>query len=351
MVAQRSAGHRRGIREVAAEAGVSISTVSNVLNKPHIVAPATRQRVEEVARRFGYVPNASARNLRRGGGTCVGAIFLDVGNPYYTEVARGMEDRLDRDETLLIVCSSDEQAEKERRYLRLLRAQGVQSILVTPAEHDVQEIGEDAGQTPIVLLDRPRPEAKTCLVHVSDVRGGHLAANHLLSLGHRRVAFINGPLAIHACADRSAGVRSAINDVGLDPADALVEVNTTLLNADGGESALEGLLTGARPPTAIFCVNDLVALGVLRGLRKRGLAVPDDVAVVGYDDVQFASMVATPLTSIRQPKYQLGWTAAELLLAEAAGDPDHEHQQIVFQPELVVRESSRPVRPHTVLLP
>jgi LacI family transcriptional regulator len=124
--------------------------------------------------------------------------------------------------------------------------------------------------------------------------------------------------------------------------DVLVEVTNPTLNAEGGEAALDRLLADPRPPTAIFCVNDVTALGVLRGLLRRGLSVPEDVALVGYDDVEFAGLLATPLTSVRQPKYQLGRAAADLLLAEAADGPGHRHQQLLFQPELVVRASSAP---------
>ncbi len=344
-------GARAGIRDVARAAGVSISTVSNVLNKPEMVATATRERVEAIARELGYVPNASARHLRAGGNRCVGAVFLDLANPYYTELARGMEDRLAQDDCLLIVCSSDKDPAREQRYLKMLREQGVQAILVTPAEDDLRELEEFGRGTPVVLLDRPRPSTSMCSVHVDDVAGGALATRHLLTQGHRRIAFINGPHSIHACADRAEGMRTALEGAGLNADETLVEVTTALLNADGGEAALGPILADKNPPTAVFCVNDLVALGVIRGLRRSGVRIPDDVAVIGYDDVEFASMLATPLTSIRQPQYQLGRAAAELLLAETAGHTEHQHRDVLFQPELVVRETSRPSRRRTVLIP
>lgn len=330
---------RGGIREVAREAGVSISTVSNVLNKPHMVAAPTRARVEEVARRLGYVPNASARHLRDGGGKCVGAIFLDLANPYYTELARGMEDRLAQDDCLLIVCSSDKEPDREQRYLRMLRDRGVEAILVTPAEDDVAPLEDFARGTPVVLLDRPRPDSSRCSVHVDDVAGGRLAARHLLDQGHRRIAFVNGPHTIHACADRSRGLKQALSAAGVDPDAGLLEVTTTMQTADGGEAALEQVLAEPDAPTAVFCVNDLVALGVIRGLLQRGLRTPDDIAVIGYDDVEFASMLTVPLTSIRQPQYELGRAAAELLLAEAASGGRHRHRSVLFRPELVVRRT------------
>ncbi|WP_200837504.1 LacI family DNA-binding transcriptional regulator [Ruania rhizosphaerae] len=345
-------GKRRvDIREVANEAGVAISTVSNALNRPERVTAATRDRVIEVAQRLGYVPNASARQLRGHGGRMVGAVLLDTANPYYSELVRGMEDRLALDDFLLVVCSSDRDPEREGRYLRSLRERNVEAALVTPAEDDISELEAFGATTPIVLLDRPRPDRTMCSVHVDDVRGGVLGAAHLLSLGHRRIAFVNGPRSIHACVDRAAGVTTALEEAGVDPRTALLEINTDQLNADGGELALESVLADADPPTAIFCINDLVALGVIRGARKRGLKIPDDLAVVGYDDVEFAAMLMPPLTSIRQPKYQVGRAAAELLLAEASQDPDHRHHDRLFQPELVVRETSQADRQPRVVLP
>lgn len=333
---------RSGIREVAEAAGVSVGTVSNVLNNPDLVADATRRRVEEAIRQLRFVRNGSARQLRAGRSAAVGAIVLDIGNPFFTEVARGIEDRLGEDGCILILCSSDERAEKEARYLRLLEEQGVRGVLVTPAGGELDQLDELRGRgTPVVLLDRTSTDPDICSVAVDDVKGGELAAGHLVGLGHRRIAFVNGPTKIRQCADRRRGVRRALRGAGLDLTASLQEVTVATLNADGGEAALDEILTAGREfPTAIACVNDLTALGVLRGLRRRGMTAPDDMAVVGYDDVEFAGMLSTPLTSVRQPKYQLGRTAAELMLAES--DPNHRHQRVLFQPELVTRESSHP---------
>jgi LacI family transcriptional regulator len=330
---------RTRIRDVAEAAGVSVGTVSNALNNPEMVAEATRLRVEDAVRRLGFVRNASARQLRAGRSSVVGVIVLDVGNPFFTEVARGIEDRLAEDNCVLMLCSSDERPEKEMRYLRLLEEQGVRGMLVVPVQSDLDMLDEVRHRgTPVVLLDRTSARLDVCSAAVDDVRGGELAAAHLLSLGHRRLGFVNGSTAIRQCADRREGVRKALRSAGLDPTESLVEVTVSTLNADGGEAALDQIMQDGQPPSAVACVNDLTALGVLRGLRRRGLRAPDDMAVVGYDDVEFAAMLATPLSSVRQPKYQLGRAAADLMLAEE--HPDHEHRQILFQPELVVRESS-----------
>ncbi len=335
----RAPAGRRSIRDVAELAGVSVGTVSNVLNKPSLVAQETKAKVEAAIATLGFVRNGSARQLRAGTSRTVGAIVLDISNPFFTDVARGIEDRLAEDDYILVLASSDERVDKERRYLRLLEEQGVQGVLVSPAEDDLGWLDETRGRgTSVVLLDRPSPAASMCSVAVDDIRGGELAAEHLASLGHRRIGLVNGSTSIRQCADRRKGVRKALRAAGL-PATSLVEVTVNSLNADGGEHALDQLLRLTEPVTGVVCVNDLTALGVMRGLRRHDISVPDEMAVVGYDDVEFAAVLTTPLTSVRQPRYQIGRAAAALLLAEA-GSRTHTHEQVLFQPELVVRESS-----------
>lgn len=332
---------RNGIRDVAERAGVSVGTVSNVLNNPVLVAGATRQRVQDAIIELGFVRNASARQLRAGTNRAVGALVLDIANPFFTEVARGVEDRLAANDFMLILCSSDEQIDKEQRYLRLLEEQGVQGVLITPTERDPAELeGLRRRGTSVVLLDRVSTRPDVCSVAVDDVRGGELAAGHLISLGHRRIGFVNGSTKIRQCSDRRRGVRRALRTAGLPFAESLIEITASALNAHGGEAAMEELLGLPDPPSAIVCVNDLTALGVLRSLRNNSIAVPSEIAVVGYDDVEFAAMLARPLTSVRQPKYQLGWAAADLLLRESSEGADHRHQQILFQPDLIVRAST-----------
>ncbi len=331
-----TARRRASISDVARLAGVSVGTVSNVLNRPDRVSDATRERVESAIAQLSFVPNGSARHLRVGTITTVGAIVLDIANPFFTDLARGIEARLDEDDYTLMIASSDEDPEREARYLRLYEQHGVQGIMVVPATDDVDHLVTLAERgVRIVLLDRPSPVESLSSVAVDDVHGGALAVRHLLGQGHERIAFLNGPHTIRQCADRWAGAVQAVEAAGLDPAVTLEET-TVSLNADGGDAGTRSLVDRTDRPTSVFCVNDLVALGSLRTLRRAGLSVPDDVAVVGYDDVTFAAELATPLTSVRQPTHELGVRAADLLLRGDDGEPEH----VVFQPTLVVRESS-----------
>jgi len=335
--------HRRAsISDVARLAGVAVGTVSNVLNRPEIVAPATRERVEAAIAELSFVPNGVARQLRAGTITTVGAILLDIRNPFFTEVARGIEDRLALDDHTLMLASSDDDPAREAKYLRLFEEHGVVGMLVVPTTQDLDHLQRlQRRGVRVVLLDAPSSLDEISSVSVDDQAGGAMAARHLLDRGHRRIVFLNGPHSIRQCADRRAGVDLAVREAGLDPADVVHEVTLTSLDAAGGDAALRALVAVAdgQPPEAVFCVNDLVAVGVQRSLRLLGgTALLERVAVVGYDDIDIASELAVPLTSVRQPTHEMGFRAAELLLAR--GD-EAAVEHVVFQPELIVRASSR----------
>jgi LacI family transcriptional regulator len=328
-----------GIKEVARRAGVSPGTVSNVLNRPERVAAATRARVEQAIRELGFVRNGSAATLRAGQSRAVGLVVLDVGNPFFVEVARGVEDVVSDRDHAVILCNSGESPEKESRNLRVLAEQRVRGVLITPAGEDTSPLERLRERGIAVVLVDHSASGDLCSVAVDDVAGGDLAVSHLISRSARRIAFVTGPPAIRQCADRRKGARRALRTAGL-PVRSLEDVVVPEMNAHGGRLAAEKLLSGELPE-AVFCANDLLALGVLRALLQAGVRVPDDVALIGYDDIEFTSAAAVPLSSVRQPTYQLGKIATELLLDECDDPGGHAHQQIMFQPELVVRESSR----------
>lgn len=333
---------RSSISDVAKRAGVAVGTVSNVLNRPDVVAPATRDRVLTAIADLSFVPNGPARRLRAGTITTVGALLLDIANPFFLEVARGIEDRLALDDHTLMLASTDDDPEREARYLRLFEEHGVLGLLVVATTPDVEHLrAVMARGVRVVLVDSPSPDDAIPSVSVDDEAGGAMAAHHLLEQGHERLTFLNGPRSMRQCRDRFAGARRAVEEAGLDPDVVLREVTLASMNAAGGDAAMRRLLEEAdgEPPPAVLCVNDLVAIGVQRALRLTGGAVLlRRTALVGYDDIDIASELATPLTSVRQPKHELGYRAADLLLAgtTAPGSPQH----VVFQPELVVRESS-----------
>lgn len=331
------------IRDVAAHAGVSVGTVSNVLNRPDIVTESTRQRVLTAIRQLGFVRNESARQLRAGRSRTIGLIVLDVTNPFFTDVARSVEDEASASGLAVILCNSDDQQEKETHYLEVLEQHRVQGILITPVHGAGERLARVAGRgTPIVLLDSRSPSRDQCSVAVNDVHGGELAIAHLLDRGHERIAFVGGPSAVRQVTDRHDGALRAMLRAG-HTEDDLQVVETAALNVACGRQAAAAIaeLPIASRPTGVFCANDLLALGFLQETTARRIAVPEDIALVGYDDIDFAAAAAVPLTSVHQPRHQLGRTAAQLLLEETAGDADHRHRQVVFEPQLVVRRSSQ----------
>lgn len=342
------------IREVAAHAGVSVGTVSNVLNRPSMVAASTRDRVHASIKALGFVRNESARQLRAGRSRMIGLIVLDVANPFFTDVARGAEDEASNAGLSVILCDSDHQPAREGGYLDLLEQHRVQGILITPVSDNWPRLAElQARGTPVVLVDSRSPSGNHCCVAVDDVLGGDLALTHLLEAGHEQVAYAGGPLNLRQVSDRRDGAARALARAGASPSDLML-LETPTLNVASGQ-AVGAVVADTRPsdrPTAVFCANDLLALGVLQELTQRNIKVPGDVAIVGYDDIDFAAAAAVPLSSVRQPRQLIGRTAAQLLLDEAVQLDAHRHRQVIFSPELKIRDSSagrlRPRRPRSL---
>jgi LacI family transcriptional regulator len=331
------------MREVARIAGVTTATVGNALNRPHLVAPATRARIEAAIAQVGLVRSGPARQLRGAPSPLVGLVILDLGNPFYSELGRGAEDRLAEAGCTLTICSTDARADREARALSVLEEQAVRGLIVTPVNADATRLLAAVRRgTSVVLLDHDEAALDLCSV-VSDSRlGGQLAAGHLLELGHRRLAFVRDSGEVPSVGQRVAGAREAVAASGLDPRRVLRDVRLPAGRplAQAAEEAVEQLVARRGAPTALFCQNDVIALGLLRGLANCGLSVPEDVSVVGYDDLPFVAQVSPALTTVRQPAAELGRAAADLLLSER--DPGHQHRQITLRPELIVRASTAP---------
>jgi LacI family transcriptional regulator len=340
--------------DVAHRAQVSIGTVSNVLNNPARVAPATRKKVLRAIEELGFVRNEAARQLRAGRSRTIGLVILDVGNPFFTDVAAGVESAAAEKGLSVILCNSGSDADREAHYLSLLQEQRAYGILITPLTESNTRIEElRHSGTPVVLVDRGSTR-RQCSVSVDDVAGGEFAVAHLIGLGHRRIAFVGGPADIRQVANRLTGARNAAAAAAGDGAGGtggtggtsgnvrIDVIETTGLNVAAGRRTGEQIATTPtrNRPTAVFCANDLLALGVLQEMTRRRISVPGDLAIVGYDDIDFAEAAAVPLTSVRQPRSQLGRAAAELLIEEVSAPERHQHRQVVFEPELVVRESS-----------
>lgn len=328
------------VREVAALAGVSLGTVSNVLNRPEKVAPGTVVRVQAAIAELGFVRNDSARQLRAGRSSTVGLIVLDGGNPFFTDVARGAEDAAMSKGLAVLIGNSDESTDRERTYVDLFEERRVAGLLISPAGDDLSRLARLRDQgTAVVLVDRRADDEPFASVSVDDVAGGRIAVEHLLAIGRRRIAYVGGPFGIRQVVDRHAGALAATTAAGA----SLEVLPTTSL------SVLEGRRVGEelqrRPasarPDAVFAANDLVAVGLEQAFVMRGsVAVPDEIAIVGYDDIAFAEAAVVPLTSVRQPAQDLGRRAIDLLVRQVEQGQDIDLEQVEFTPELVVRQST-----------
>lgn len=319
---------------VAAAAGVSQATVSNVLNRPERVAPTTYRRVMEAIDALGYVLNSSARDLRSGRGSALGIVVLDVSNPFWAELVRGFEEVAIAHRRPVIVCSSDGSSEKEQELLRLLESHQVSAVLIAPVDAEAPYIASLRQRgVKVAFLDDVSESTSVPSVGADDVLGGELVARHLIESGHRSVAFVNGPRSIPSCRDRARGFLGEFARAAPDA--RVVEIPVPTMTPREGLNAAATVLALEEPVTAVFCANDVLALGMLRGLTRSGVAVPQEVSLVGYDDSDFAEVLSPPLTTVHIDPFAIGRAAARLVLDAP------ETAEELPPPELVIRESVR----------
>ena len=327
------------IRDVAERAGVSRQTVSRAINNKGEIDSATRQRILEVARELGYRPNRLARGLKTNRTFTLGLVVPDIANPFFAEVVRGASEVADGAGYGVLLCNTDERPDREWAILRLLEAQRVDGLILVSSRLSEARLDEAiAAWPPIVLVNRwaqARPGLGCVLVN--DARGALVAVEHLLAKGHRRIGFVAGAPESHSGQERRRGYRQAMGGAGLDvPEGWCVPCAPTV---EGGREAVLRLLRAHPDLTALLAYNDLVALGAQQAARELGRAVPQELALVGWDDIVFAAHVSPPLTTLRMPKQQLGRRAMELLLA-LLGDPALAPPPVMLEAELIVREST-----------
>lgn len=328
-------------RDVARVAGVSQATVSNVLNRPHLVSETTREKVRATMKAMGFVVNDSARSLRVGRSRTLGVITLDLSNPFWGEVMHGIESAATQNDFSVLFGASSEQPEKEENYLRLFQQHRVQAVLVSLLDEGsgALKLLRERG-TKIVLVDKRSVDGRDSSVSSDDIAGARQAIGHLLDMGHRRIAIINGPHSVPWCADRYLGATEEITARRLTVDEVLVEVPTASMTAQAAEAIVDQLLA-IHGVTAAFCANDMVALGVLKQLSERGLSVPGDLSVVGYDDSYFAPLLSPALTTVRQEPFLMGKRAAEIAMIPSL--PDDAPLADVLQPILIRRQSVRKI--------
>ncbi|MBR8658029.1 MULTISPECIES: LacI family DNA-binding transcriptional regulator [Bacillales] len=329
------------IYDVAKKAGVSISTVSRVINNTGRISAKTKKRVLDVIEQLGYQPSVVASALTGKRTRTIGLIIPDVANPFFAELARRVEDRGRELGFNLLMCNTDNNPDTEDMYLSLLRQKSVDGIIIgtNARNHRVlRELLEE--NLPVALIAQDIPELMIDVVAVDDYLGGYQAAQHLVSLGHKRIAILVGNMNRTSDKYRLEAFRQALEDHGLELTEDLV-IRTDYSREDGKRAARE-LLTSPKRPTAIFACFDFLAIGVYQAAKELGLRIPDDVSVVGFDNTILASIVDPPLTTIAQPIDEMGRQVMDLLVREIEGDKKTK-QRVILPPELIIRQSTKPI--------
>src|SRR5262252_1331362 len=329
------------LQDVAKAAGVAASTVSRYLNGQLKVTPATEARLRDAVATLGYVPNVQAKNLARRRSGAIGFVVPELNNPYFGSIADHVVEDVERRGLMVLLCSTRSQAVKESSYIDLLASGAIDGMLYMGSfRSNVRLAAAIHGGQPVVVVDEPiagLPEVHS--VVMDDYAGGYQAASYLVALGHRRIAFVSGPAELGSVTERRRGYCDALVKAGIDP--------ETQLNLPGhfteqfGASALPRLLAAPEPPTAAFVASDYIALGMLSAAETHGIRVPEDLSVVGFDDIRFSQYVRPRLTTIRSPVERLAQTGVDLLFDRLAGTAGQAKTE-VLPVELIVRESAGP---------
>lgn len=324
--------------DVAREAGVSLATASHVINGTRFVSDETKQRVLRAVESLNYEINSVARSLKRNRSQVIGLLISDISNPYFTSLVRAVEDVAHGAGYSVMLCNTDEDPAKELRYLHVLRQKRVDGVLIAPtgSRHRYLEHLIESG-FPVVCFDRVLPDLRCDAVTLDNVGGAHQAVCHLIRLGHRRIGIIAGLARVGTTAERLTGYRRALAEYGIQEEPELVRGADGRL--DGGRQQAETLLDLANPPSAIFATNNLMTLGALVALQLRGIRVPDDVSLVGFDDFEWTVVLQPRLTTVAQPTYDIGKIAARMLIERVEHRTSDGPRRVILPPHLIVRQS------------
>jgi len=327
------------VLDVAKRAGVSPITVSRVINNSGYISMTTRERVETAIKEIGYVPNTLARGLRSKRTNTLALVVTDITNPYFTSMARGVEDVAGACDYTVIYCNTDESETKEEKYANILAQRQVDGVLLVPACGNAKTIKFlESNDISVVILDRRVSGVQTDFVRADSVDGAKRLIKLLIDLGHKRIAAISGPKKVSTSMDRVTGYRQALVEAGLIENEMIYFGS---FNQQSGYEFTKLAMTQQPKPTAIFAANNFILLGVVKALRELQLDVPEDVSVVGFDDFPESMLVKPFFTAVVQPAYEMGRLATELLLKRISGQLSGEFQNIILPSEIIERESSR----------
>lgn len=325
------------IREVAQAANVSQATAARALGKYGYVSDDARTRVERAAKKLGYLPNSVAKALASGATNAVGLVVGDIENPFFAAAARAMTDLIEEHGHGVLLANSDEDLEREQAAVETLRARQVDGLVVVPSSAEAEpHLLAAAASAPLVLLDRAVDGLEVDSVAADNAAGARAATEHLLGHGHRRIGFVSDSLELSSSAERLSGYRAALIDAGIEHEQQLVSIGGPAA-ADGYRASLDLLQSDDRP-TALFTANNFMTLGALRAIRSLRLAVPRDVALVGFDDLEWTTLVDPPITVVAQPAAEIGREAARLLIARLDGSDEPPHHRRLAT-ELIIRLS------------
>ena len=331
------------IKDIAKAVGVSASTVSRALTGSPLVSDETRSRILDVARSLGYERNELARALVKGASGAIGLVVPDITNPFFSDVARGVSDIAERAGYGVILCNTDGRVDRELSYVRLMRRKRVDGLLVCSATLDAPFVQDlTAAGTPFVLVSRMSADPDVPYVITDDRAGARLAVEHLVDLGHRRIGYIGGPENVQASRDRMRAYRDVLSEQAISARSEWSHHADFTQTA--GRQVGQQILAQADRPTAIFAANDVTALGVLEVAEGLGLRVPEDLSLVGYDDISYASLPRIQLTTVAQPAVEMGQIASDWLFSRIESD-DVSPLQRVLNPRLVVRSTTGPAPP------
>jgi LacI family transcriptional regulator len=326
------------ISDVAKRAGVSPVTVSRVINSAKNVSPATREKVQQAIEELGYIPNVAARSLRSKRTRALALVVPDITNPFWTTVARGVEDAAQSHSYSVLLCNTDESPTKQLRYLDVVASQRVDGVIIAPCDSDVRNLASlRTRDIPTVVIDRRIEGWDVDSVYGDSISGARALVGHLIELGHRRIAMISGPQKASTAEDRVTGYCMALSEAGLPLDPRLIKRGE--FRAVSGEHLAYQVLDEGLNPTAIFAANNAIAIGVIDALEKRGLAIPQDVALVCFDDFHNASRFFPFLTVVVQPAYEMGMNAAQLLFSRLEARATLQPRHVVLPTRLIIRYS------------
>jgi len=329
------------IKDIAREVGVSPSVVSRALNNKYGVKESTRQAILRVAKEIGYHPNAAARSLVTRRSETIGVIIPDISEPFYSRMIKGMEYIASKTGYTLLFSNSYESLEQSKVVQKMVEAQRVEGLIIVGSSRKEREYIQNLADkgTPFVVIERHYSDPKMNCIWIDNVAGGYIATKHLIECGHTRIAHITGDLDFEVAAERFEGYKRALEEAGIGFSPELI-VQGAFVWQDGYHG-MKTLLERNPRCTAVFVGNDVMAYGALQAIAEAGLSVPQDISVVGFDDLEFSSLTNPPLTTVRQPRYEMGRDAAKILVERLkSNSPQDKGMKICYPPEIIIRRST-----------